>query len=79
MYDLLKTIMIEDLQLDADGVHPGASREDAGLDSLAVIELSLALSQRLGVDITDDELLELKTVADIAQLIEQRSAGARSR
>lgn len=78
MYDLLKTIMIENLQLDADSVYPGASREDAGLDSLAVVELSMVLSQRLGVDITDDELLELKTVADIAQLMEQRSAGARS-
>jgi acyl carrier protein len=76
MYELLKTIMIEDLQLDVAGVYPGASREDAGLDSLAVVELSIVLSRRLGVDITDDELLELKTVADIAQLIEQRTADA---
>lgn len=76
MYDLLKTIMIEDLQLDADSVHPGASREDAGLDSLAVVELSIVLSQRHGIPITDDELLELKTVADIARLIEQRTARA---
>lgn len=76
MYELLKKIMVEDLQLDAAGVHPGASREDAGLDSLGVVELSIVLSRRLGVDITDDELLELKTVADIAQLIEQRTADA---
>jgi acyl carrier protein len=76
MYELLKTIMIEDLQLDVAGVYPGASREDAGLDSLAVVELSIVLSRRLGVDSTDDELLELKTVADIAQLIEQRTADA---
>ena len=76
MYEFLKTIMIEDLQLDAARVYPGASREDAGLDSLAVVELSMVLSQRHGVEITDDELLELKTVADIADLIEQRTAGA---
>jgi acyl carrier protein len=55
-------------------VHPGASREDAGLDSLAIVELSMVLSRRLGVDFSDDELLELKTVADIAQLMEQRTA-----
>ena len=76
MYELLKTIMIEDLQLDAAGVYPGASREEAGLDSLAVVELSIVLSQRLGVDITDDELLELRTIAEIAQLIEQRTEDA---
>jgi acyl carrier protein len=75
MYELLKTIMIEDLQLKADEVSPDASREDAGLDSLAVVELSMVLSRRLGVEIGDDELLELDTVADIAQLIQQRTAG----
>jgi acyl carrier protein len=75
MYELLKTIMIEDLQLNASEVSPAASLDDAGLDSLAVVELSMALSRRLGVDITDDELLELKTVADIADVIEKRTAG----
>lgn len=74
MYELLKTIMIEDLRLNAADVSPGASREDAGLDSLAVVELSMVLSRRLGIDIPDDELLEQKTVADVAQLIEQRTA-----
>lgn len=74
MYELLKTIMIEDLRLDAASVSPSASREDAGLDSLAVVELSMVLSRRLGIDIPDDELLEQKTVADVAQLIEQRTA-----
>jgi acyl carrier protein len=75
MYELLKTIMIEDLQLDAGEVSPDASREDAGLDSLAIVELSMVLSRRLGIDIADSELLELDTVADIAKLIEQRTVG----
>jgi acyl carrier protein len=34
----------------------------------------MLLSRRHGIDITDDELLELQTVADIAELIEQRTA-----
>lgn len=76
MYELLKTIMIEDLLLDADEVRPDASREDAGLDSLAVIELSMALRKRCGIHITDEELLELGTVADIARLMGQRTADA---
>ncbi len=76
MYELLKTIMIEDLQLNAAGVHPDASREDVGLDSLGVVELSIVLSRRLGIEISDDELLELKTVAEIVQLMEQRTAAA---
>lgn len=74
MYELLKTIMVENLLLNADGVRPDASREDVGLDSLAVVELSLALRKRFGIHITDEELLELETVADIAQLMGQRNA-----
>ncbi|MGE5827272.1 MAG: acyl carrier protein [Micromonosporaceae bacterium] len=73
MFDQLKAILIEDLLLDADEVRPDASREDAGLDSLAVVELSMALSRRLGIHITDEELLELKTVADIVRLMKQRT------
>jgi acyl carrier protein len=76
MYELLKTIMIQDLQLDAAGVHPGASREDAGLDSLAVVELSMVLSERHGIPVTDDELFELKTLAQIVQLMQQRTPRA---
>jgi acyl carrier protein len=76
MNELLKTIMIEDLHLDPSAVSPGASREDAGMDSLSMVDLSVALSRRYGVDISDAELLELKTVADIAALIEQRAPKA---
>ena len=76
MYELLKTIMVEDLQLDASAVSPGATREDAGLDSLAMVDLSVALSRRLGIEISDDQLLELKTVAEIAALIEQQAPDA---
>jgi acyl carrier protein len=76
MYELLKTIMIEDLQLDISAVSPDATCADAGLDSLAMVDLSVALSRRLGVEIPDDELLELKTVAAVAALMEQRIPGA---
>ena len=76
MYELLKTIMVEDLQLDASAVSPDASREDAGLDSLAMVDLSVALSLRFGIEISDDQLLELKTVAEIAALIEQQAPDA---
>jgi histidinol-phosphate aminotransferase len=75
VYELLKTIMIEELEVEADQVSPDASREDAGLDSLATFELSLALSQRLGVTIADEDLFGLKTLADIAEFLEKRTGG----
>lgn len=76
MFELLKSVMSEVLLLDVDGVRPDASREDAGLDSLAVVELSMVLSQHHGIEITDDELFELDTVAEIVALMEQRKRTA---
>jgi acyl carrier protein len=76
MYELLKSVMTEVLLLDVDGVRPDATREDAGLDSLAVVELSMVLSRHHGIEITDDELLELDTVAEIVALMEQRKRSA---
>ncbi|ARP69046.1 acyl carrier protein [Streptomyces pluripotens] len=73
MYEQLKAIMVDVLLLDADSVHPDATLEEAGIDSLAVVELSLVLSQHHGIEITDDELIELDRVTDIAALMEQRT------
>lgn len=73
MYEELWTILVRDLQLRAEDVRPEASQHDAGLDSLATVELSLILSQRFHIDISDDELQEAATVGDIARLMEQRT------
>ncbi|WP_212526477.1 acyl carrier protein [Actinospica durhamensis] len=76
MFELLKSVMSEVLQLNVDGLRPDASREDAGIDSLAVVELSLVLKQHHGMEITDDELFELATLAEIVTLMEQRKRTA---
>jgi len=72
MFELLKSVMSEVLLLDVDAVRPDASREDAGIDSLAVVELSMVLSRHHNIEITDDELFELRTVAEIVALMERR-------
>jgi acyl carrier protein len=72
VYELLKSLMTEVLLLDAGDVRPDASRDEAGLDSLAVVELSMVLSRHHGIEISDDELLELDTIAEIVELMELR-------
>ncbi len=74
MYDKLKSILVNDLQLAEDDIRPDASLREAGMDSLAMVELSLVLSKRYGVELTDDELVDDATVADIADLVAQRAA-----
>ncbi|MFI7079634.1 acyl carrier protein [Micromonospora sp. NPDC049903] len=72
MFDELKTILVEDLQMRTEDVVATADRIEVGLDSLAVVELSDLLSRRLDIHVSDYELLELATVGDIAELVAER-------
>lgn len=74
MYDTLKSILVTDLQLPADDIRPDATLDEIGMDSLAMVELSLVVSKRYGVDLSDDELVETATVSDIAGLLAQRTS-----
>jgi acyl carrier protein len=52
---------------------------DIGLDSLDVVEMTLALEERYGIEIPDEDLENVATVRDAIELIEAKtSAGAAS-
>lgn len=74
MLDQLKEILSNKLKVSPEVIVPEATREDIELDSLAVVELSLLLKSELDLDISDDDLLEADTVADMVLLMEERSA-----
>ena len=46
--------------------------DDLGADSLAAVELSMALEDEFGVAIDDEDLPKLKTVGDLANYISAR-------
>ena len=48
--------------------------EDLGADSLAAVELSMALEEEFGVTISDEDLPNMKTVADLAGYINKHAA-----
>jgi acyl carrier protein len=72
MYEVLRGILVGDLQLSASGIQPNASCGDAGLDSLALVELSMILSKRLNIEISDDEILAVRGVSDIVRMMQDR-------
>ncbi|MFF8940009.1 acyl carrier protein [Streptomyces paradoxus] len=74
MLEQLKEILSNKLKVSPESITPEATREDIELDSLAVVELSLLLKSELGLDVSDDDLLEAETVADMVRLMEERSA-----
>lgn len=72
--ELIKGCLGDILETDAEEIQEGASFEDLGADSLALIELVEALEEELsdrtvGFRIDDDDLEDLKTVRDAVDYV----------
>ncbi|MGW0896325.1 acyl carrier protein [Streptomyces goshikiensis] len=74
MNKILKDILTGPLQVGEQSLHPEASLEDAGLDSLAIAELDLLLAEH-GVTIGEDRLASVTTVGALDQLVDEHLAG----
>lgn len=46
--------------------------KDFNLDSVDLVDLVCDIEDELGCEFTDDELMELKTIADVVDLIESK-------
>ena len=66
----VKKIIIEQLEVAPDKVKPEASfSEDLKADSLAVVELVLALEEEFKIEIPDEDTEKIKTVGDAINYI----------
>lgn len=69
----IKEIICEQLDVKPEDVSEGKSfTEDLGADSLAIVELVLALEEQFDVKIPDDEVDKIKTVGDAISYIKAR-------
>ncbi|MGJ0120140.1 acyl carrier protein [Williamsia sp. MIQD14] len=75
VHDELRDILANDLDLSPDHV-TGSARlvDDLGLDSVAVAIGVVAIEERLGVALTEREIFESASVADLEQVIRSRLA-----
>ena len=62
----MRDIIVETLGCEAEEVTPEASlSDDLGADSLAAVELVMALEEATGLSIAEEDAANLKTVGDI--------------
>ena len=65
-FEKVRDIIVETLGCDAGAVTPTASlADDLGADSLAAVELVMALEEAVGISIAEEDAANLKTVGDI--------------
>ena len=61
----VKEIICQQLEVSSEQLRPEASFiDDLKADSLAVVELVLALEQEFGIEIPDEDTEQIKTVKD---------------
>jgi acyl carrier protein len=75
-FEDLKRILVERVGLAEENVvsDPDASFEDMGLDSLAFVEIQLAMQQEYGFTIEDEDAQEITTVGEAIDYTNRRLA-----
>ena len=73
--DRVKSIIVEQLGVDADEVQPEASFvEDLGADSLDTVELVMRFEEEFGIEIPDEDAEKIQSVRDAYNYIDQHKA-----
>jgi acyl carrier protein len=72
--DRVRKLIVEQLEVSPDKVVPTASfSEDLKADSLAVVELVLALEEAFKLEIPDEDTEKIKTVGDAINYIKSHA------
>ena len=73
LYDEIKDMIIEAVAPEDDTVVPEAHlQDDLGADSLALLNLSEKISERYGIELQPDDIVELESVGDLLKLVESK-------
>ncbi|MFP6243947.1 acyl carrier protein [Helicobacter pylori] len=71
LFEDIQAIIAEQLNVDAVQVTPEAEFvKDLGADSLDVVELIMALEEKFGVEIPDEQAEKIVNVGDVVKYIE---------
>jgi minimal PKS acyl carrier protein len=73
-FENLKDILVNRVGLPEDAVvdDPEASFDDMGLDSLAFVEIQLAMQQEYGFTIPDEDAADIMTVGQAIDYVNKR-------
>ena len=65
------------LRIDPNVVHLAATIDELGIDSLDIVEFVMEVEEELGVELPQEEVERMRTVADLVRLIKRlREKGA---
>jgi len=66
-------IIIEQLDVTKEECVPEAAFiDDLGADSLDIVELVMAMEENFGIEMTDEELMKIRTIQDVIDFIKRK-------
>jgi acyl carrier protein len=73
MEEKIIEIIMEQLDVTKEECVPEAAFiDDLGADSLDIVELVMAMEENFGIEITDDELMKIRTIQDVIDFIKRK-------
>lgn len=70
--ELVRACAVEVLEVEEQDVTEGARlKEDLGANSLTLVELAMALEERLGRELSEKDVAGVATVADLCAVVER--------
>jgi len=61
----IKELAVKEFSIDPNGLDPAAPLDQLGIDSLSFIEFMFKVEEEFGVSVSDDDLKQIKTLADL--------------
>ena len=74
MYEKLVSYAVNNLELNAEDIHPDSTFESLGIDSLDIVEMMMELENELGIEL-DLENQKLTTFQDLADFVSSKMNG----
>mgnify|MGYP001113542577 CR=1 FL=1 len=73
MFETLKNILVEELQLDPEEITPESElANDLGINSIELADLIMLCEDKFEIEIEDDDIHKFITINDVVKYLEQQ-------
>lgn len=71
MFEKLKQLLVDELQIDEADIMPEAELAgDLGINSIELADLVMLCEEKFGIEIKDDDIHNFVTVSDVVKYLE---------
>lgn len=72
MYEKIKALLVDELQIDADDITPDSKLSaDLGINSIELADLIMLCEEKFGIEIRDEDIHKFVTVGDVVKYLDE--------